>query len=95
MSARRLPFPITFLVVVLATIFLIIFFGAWAVSADAGDRGNALTYGFANSGTSVDGRALDSSQLTGSTASVQGELAGEGSGNSWWGKAFLKACPLH
>ena len=95
MSARHLPFPLTFLVAVSATIFLVIFFGAWAVSVDAGDRGNALTFGFANSGTSVDGRVINSSQLAGSTASAQGKIDGEGSADSWWGKAFLKACPLH
>lgn len=94
MSARRLPVPITFFVVVLATIFLIIFFGAWAASADTGDRDRTLSFGFANSGTSLD------ANLKSSEPAVSGaESADEGSegdaDNAWWQKAFLKACPLH
>ena len=88
MSAKRLPVPITFLVVVAATIFLIIFFGAWAASADTGDRdAGALTFGFASNDPSLDPTALNSSVVDGDE--------GDADNGDWWKTAFLKACPLH
>ena len=91
MSARRVPVPATFFVVVVAVICLIIFFGAWAVSAGADDRGGSLSFGFAGGGASLEPRVLNNSQGAGVGALDQGE----GSSDSWWGKAFSKACPLH
>ena len=95
MTTRRLPVPVTFLVVVSATIFLIIFFGAWTASADTGDQDRTLSFGFANSGTSLDATTLNSSEsaISGAEGAEDG---GEGDADlSLWKKAFLKACPLH
>ena len=86
MTSRRFPIPITFFVVVSAVIFLIIFFGAWAISADVGDRGRALSFGFVSGATATNATAINASQ-----AGVQGDNASD----SWWGGAFLKACPFH
>ncbi len=94
MISRRVPIPVTFLVVVAATIFLIIFLGAWAVSADISDQSRSLSFGFASSGTSLDASVLDPSQPAGDRAPGQ-EKSGAGSEDSWWGKAFLTACPFH
>ena len=95
MTARRLPVPATFLVVVLVTIFLIIFFGAWAASADTGDQERKLTFGFANSGTSLDATTLNSSESAVSAADGTADGSEGDAGRDWWQKAFLKACPLH
>lgn len=84
--ARRMSIPVTFLVVVSAVIFLIIFFGAWAVSADVGDRGRTLSFGFVSGATATNATALNSAQASGD---------GEDAGDSWWGGAFLTACPFH
>ena len=86
MTARRFPIPITFLVVISAVIFLIIFFGAWAVSADADGKGRALSFGFVSGATATNATALNSAQV--------GD-PGENASDSWWGGAFLKACSFH
>ena len=88
MTARRLPIPITFIVVVSAVIFLIIFFGAWAVAADPGDRSRALSFGFVSGATATNATAINSSGLDESGL-------GDNASDSWWGGAFLKACPFH
>lgn len=90
MTARRIPIPITFFVVVAPVIFLIIFFGAWAVSADVSDRSRSLSFGFVAGTTATNATTLNAAQ----TGSVEGDH-GEDAGDSWWGSAFLKACPFH
>ena len=95
MGTRRLPVPITFLVVVLATILLVIFFGAWAASADSGDRDRTLTFGFASSGTDLNATALNSSDAAVSGAESATGGSEEDADKGWWQSAFLKACPLH
>ena len=89
-----MPAPAVFLVVVVATVALIIFFGAWAVSADA--EGRALTFGVAGS-TLQDSQNTDSEGGQAKAAfgvTPIGETP-EGASEQWWGQAFLKACPLH
>ena len=93
MTTKRIPIPLTFFVIVAAIIFLIIFFGAWAVSADASDRDRALSFGFVASRAPLDATATNSAQLSGGAAVNQED--GVAGGDSWWQKAFLKACPLH
>ena len=96
MITGRLPIPATFLVVVSVIVFLIIFFGAWAVSADVSDRNRALSFGFASGGAAPNTQALDSAQAkAGQSGTTDGGGASEGDGDSWWGTAFLKACPFH
>ena len=73
-----------FLVVVTAVIFLIIFFGAWAVSADGSERDRSLSFGFGGV-TTPSAEALNSSDARGT----------EDDSDSWWEGAFLKACPFH
>lgn len=91
---KGMPIPISFLIVVVMTIMLIIFFGAWAVSADkeALDR----QFSFAIAGSSPD---FGVSPTNAPQATEQGGLGEEESGSSkadaWWGKALIKACPLH
>jgi hypothetical protein len=90
-----MPAPFVFVVVLLATVVLIIFFGAWAVSANA--EGRELTFGLA-------GTTLEDSGTTDSRGGSQAQAAfgvapigesPEGPADQWWGKGFLKACPLH
>ena len=82
------------------SVLLIIFFGAWAVSASgeagvssllsgatAGFSGDALT---AASASASD--AGDTAPRLASTSAASGERA---AADTWWGKAFLTACPLH
>ena len=95
MTSRRSPIPLTFFVVVAATIFLIVFFGAWAVSADASDREKTLSFGFVGGSGVLDSNAPSSSQLNDLEAPSLEEGNIDDAGDSWWGSAFLKACPFH
>ena len=86
-----------FLVVIVATVALIIFFGAWAVAADA--EGRELAFGFSSS-------TIEDSNVSGAEGGEQasnafgaGAIGGGASddvlSDTWWGQGFLKACPLH
>ncbi len=90
-----MPAPFVFVVIVVATVALIIFFGAWAVAADA--DGRELNF-------AVPGVGLQEADTTGSTTDGEGQATfgaapiGESSDSAsttWWGQGFLKACPLH
>ena len=94
MTSRRMPIPLTFFIVVIATIFLIIFFGAWAVSADSAGREKTLAFGFVG-GSSLNPDTSSISELSGLEASAQEVGNSGGEGDSWWEKGFLKACPFH
>lgn len=81
------------------TVALLIFFGAWAVSSSEAGAGGALTS--ALTGANANPAAADAGPASGGAnanpfqvASLDetGEPAAE---ESWWGQAFLKACPLH
>ncbi len=72
-------------------IALIIFFGAWAVSADTGQR--TLAFGLPGTTPTLSGSNL---QETNSGPYQVARLDGnETAGDTWWGSAFLRACPLH
>lgn len=92
--AQRVPIPLTFILVVAATVFLIVFFGAWAVSADADGRDKTLAFGFVGGG-GLNANNPNASQLSGLEASGLEEGNLSDAGDSWWGQAFLKACPFH
>ena len=83
------------MVVVAVTAALIIFFGAWAVSAS--EEGRELNFGFA--GTTLENSSPNTTeggqepQAAFGSAPI-GETSG-GAAESWWGQGFLKACPLH
>ena len=90
-----MPAPFVFVAVIVLTVALIIFFGAWAVASDA--EGRELTFGLpgttqegpetANTDGGADGRAAFGVAPIGETES--------GASDTWWGQGFLKACPLH
>jgi len=69
-----------------------IFFGAWAVSADA-DNQRSLTFALPGTTPTLSGQNLAEQEQPYQVARL-GETA-SAAGDSWWGKALLKACPLH
>ena len=93
-----MPAPFVFLVVAAVTVALIIFFGAWAVAADA--EGRTLTFGIAPAASDSPGTAGSGGDEGGDQARAAfgvapiGETSG-GASETWWGQGFLKACPLH
>ena len=87
MTAWRIPIPLPFALVVSTVIFLLIFFGAWAVSADASSHDRSLSLGFA--GDAGLEAAPDPREA------YSGVLASGPDDNSWWESALLKTCPFH
>ncbi len=71
---------------------LIIFFGAWAVSADA-DNQRTLAFGLPGTTPSLSGSNIQEAN----TGPYQVDrLDGQDvAADTWWGQAFLRACPLH
>lgn len=80
-----------FSLVLVFVLALIIFFGAWAVSADVG---NQRTLAFGIPGTTA---TLSGSTVTADSGALQADQIGgpDNAGDTWWGNAFLSACPLH
>jgi len=91
---KGMPIPISFMIVVVMTIMLIIFCGAWAVSADKEELNRQSAFVIGGSSPDLGGNPLNSSQ----TAEELGpgeEESGGSKADAWWGKALIKACPLH
>ena len=84
-----------------ASIMLLIFFGAWAVSASSdADVSGVLagaTAGFAGnvSPRSAQSAASATSGQSDSVPRLASAASGETPADTWWGKALLGACPLH
>lgn len=88
---KSIPKPLPFLIVVVATVLLVIFFSAWAVSADIDEGDGGLSFAITSGGSSFGASTSGSPEQR--AANVQDE--GESEADSWWGKAALKACPFH
>ena len=93
-ESKGLPVPISFVVAVVLTLALFVFFGAWAVSADSDSHNRTLSLAFAGpSATLLSDDTADPSsggQALGLPSAREGSTA-----DTWWGKSFLTACPLH
>ena len=89
---KAIPLPISFLLVLAMTIALMIFFGAWAVSADVTERDRVFAFAVPGATSSLISDANSAGQLAlgGSTTTEGGHAA-----DTWWGNGLLRACPLH
>ena len=81
-----------FSVVLAVVLALIIFFGAWAVSADVGGQ-RTLAFGLPGTTPTLSGGNLRE-ENSGPYQVARLATAVEKS-DTWWGQAFLRACPLH
>lgn len=90
-TAKGMPIPVSFAIAMVLTLALFIFFGAWAVSADA--EGYQRTLSFAVAGPGATLQAESGAAASGSHSA--GANTGESNADTWWGQSFLKACPLH
>ncbi len=92
---KSVPLPISFFVVVIVTLALIVFFGAWAASADLEERNRALSFGVPG-GVSFEAKgSSDGEEPLGIREAFAASNGNFESDSSWWGKSFLKACPFH
>ena len=91
-ASRRIPVTLTFSVVLAVVLALIIFFGAWAVSADVGNQ-RTLAFGLPGTTPSLSGSNLrEENSGPYQVARLDGQRSAR---DTWWGNAFLRACPLH
>ena len=89
-----------------AGLLLLIFFGAWAVSAGSADNAAGLLSG-ATAGFTGDALLPASGVGAGGGVGVDGGVdadmaprlatapGGDRPADTWWGQALLAACPLH
>lgn len=100
--AKRNAAMATSIGAMLATVLLIIFFGAWAVSASSeSDLSGVLSSATAGFSGTVSPQSVQPSTAG---SSPDGEYVarlssdpygGDTAADTWWGKALLGACPLH
>ena len=90
---KGMPVPFSFVLVTAATIALLIFFGAWAVSADADSRERELSFAIAGASIGSGSGILNTDTAQRRVIDQQDEIGGYA--DAWWGKALIKACPLH
>ena len=89
---KAIPLPISFLLVLAMTIALMIFFGAWAVSADVTERDRVFAFAVPGGASSLIADADSTGQLAlGDSRTIEGNHAA----GTWWGNGLLRACPLH
>jgi len=91
---RRMPAPALAMLVSAATIALLIFFGAWAVSADVQERDRAFSFAYPVTGTIPPANTSDNFQAANQGGSAL-QTADPTFADTWWGKSLIKACPLH
>ena len=85
-----------------AGLLLLIFFGAWAVSAGSADNAAGLLSG-ATAGFTGDALLPASGAAGGGGIDLDADMAprlatapgGDRPADTWWGQALLAACPLH
>ena len=90
--------PIPFVLVVVATLALTIFFGAWAVSADIDAGDSEVAAGFVGASPYSGTIGQRPPPEAGAGEAGAGDTAGEDGSNAkdtWWGSVVLKACPFH
>jgi hypothetical protein len=76
----------------LIVLALIIFFGAWAVSAGSGNQ-RSLAFGLPGTTAPLSDNTVNTQE---SGPFQVARLGDDGiAGDTWWGSAFLRACPLH
>ena len=88
------PGLISFAVALVLTLALFIFFGAWAVSADSESQNRTLSLAFAGPGAILLAESEANNQSVNQLQNPD-TATGSSSADTWWGKSFLTACPLH
>ena len=88
---RKISAPLSFIVAIVATVALLIFFGAWAVSADSDSREHALSLALPGgvSGYAVTQNQAPQTDTQKFLQSFEQAQSGETAADTWWGKALL------
>ncbi len=89
---KAIPLPVSFILVLALTIALMIFFGAWAVSADTAERDRVFAFAVPGATTALTANTDGAGPLAlGEASTTEGGHAAD----TWWGNGLLRACPLH
>ena len=89
---KAIPLPVSFILVLAMTICLMIFFGAWAVSADVSERDRVFAFAVPGGTSALTGDSNATGPLAlGESSATEGGHAAD----TWWGNGLLRACPLH
>jgi hypothetical protein len=91
---KGVPIPVSFGVMVVAIVALVIFFGAWVVSADAEQRERSFSAAIAGGGAGLGASPFSQSPPAGQ-GTLPAQEGAESKADTWWGKTLLTACPLH
>ena len=93
-ESKGLPVPLSFAVAVILILALFVFFGAWAVSADSDSHNRTLSLAFAGPNATL--LSEDTGDSPSEARAYRLDSTEESStADTWWGKSFLTACPLH
>ena len=91
-KVKAIPLPVSFLLVLAMTIALMIFFGAWAVSADVAERDRVFAFAVPGATSTL----ISDANATGPLALGESRTAeANHAADTWWGNGLLRACPLH
>ena len=91
LNLKKVPLPVSFMVVMTMLIGLFVFFGAWAVTVDAANHDRQLSFAIGNNlSLGVNPLPVPSDQR----AIAQVEES-QSAADTWWGSSLLFACPLH
>lgn len=91
LNLKKVPLPVSFMVVMTMLIGLFVFFGAWAVTVDAANHDRQLSFAIGNNlSLGVNPLPVPSDQST--IAQVE---ESQSAADTWWGSSLLFACPLH
>ena len=91
---KAVPLPVSFILVLCLTIALMIFFGAWAVSADVGERERVFALPVPGGTAALTSHANGTGPLAlGESSAIEGGRTA--ASETWWGNGLLRACPLH
>ena len=91
---KAIPLPVSFILVLFLTIALMIFFGAWAVSADVSERDRVFAFAVPGGTAAMTSNANATGPLAlGESSAIEdGRTAASETG---WGNGLRRACPLH
>ena len=90
---KAIPLPVSFILVLCLTIALMIFFGAWAVSADVGERDRVFAFAVPGGTAALTSNANATALALGESSAIEGGRTA--ASETWWGNGLLRACPLH
>ena len=93
-SSKRIKIPLLFTTILAVVAMVVIFFGAWAVSADTGNSKMYVAVVRGEASILFDDFAYIEPELI-ETLPENNLARNNARGDTWWGEFLILACPLH